>query len=67
MMTPLPIPSMVMQRQLVSGDDYVDLLAKAGFQNIEVVDVTDEYAATVEAWIREWGRRKRRYRASQRS
>lgn len=38
-----------------SGDDYVDLLAKAGFQNIEVVDVTDEYAATVEAWIREWG------------
>ncbi len=37
-----------------TGDDYVALMTRAGFQDIELFDVTAEYETTVVAWIREW-------------
>lgn len=33
---------------------YQDLMAAAGFERIEVHDVTEDYLRTLGAWIREW-------------
>jgi len=38
---------------IATNDGYPSLLLAAGFEGIEVVDVTDEYLATHAAWIRE--------------
>ena len=37
-----------------TGVDYVDLMAAAGFLEIELSDVTSAYETTAVAWIREW-------------
>ena len=39
---------------VMTGADYVELMRQAGFTDVELVDVSDEYELTVEAWIREW-------------
>jgi len=39
---------------VVAEPGYQALMGDAGFENIEMVDVTDEYLATLEDWIREW-------------
>lgn len=33
---------------------YPDLMKAAGFDQVEVLDVTTEYLATLTAWLREW-------------
>ena len=33
---------------------YSEAMIGAGFEKVEVVDATQEYEATLEAWIREW-------------
>ncbi len=37
-----------------TGEDYLALMTRAGFQDIELSDVTAEYETTLMAWIREW-------------
>ena len=37
-----------------TGDGYPSLLQAAGFEGVDLVDVTDEYLATQAAWIHEW-------------
>jgi len=37
-----------------SRDPYPRLLQEAGFAGVVETDVTDDYLATLEAWIREW-------------
>lgn len=37
-----------------AGDGYRALLEAAGFESFKLVDVTDQYLATLTAWIREW-------------
>ncbi len=37
-----------------AGPGYPALMEAAGFEDIQVIDVTDEYVATLTAWIREW-------------
>lgn len=39
---------------LAAGADYPDLMTEAGFDDVDVADVTDEYETTLTAWIREW-------------
>lgn len=39
---------------IATGDGYPYLLQAAGFEGVDVVDVTDEYLATKAAWIHEW-------------
>lgn len=36
------------------GRGYPSLMATAGFDNMDVTDVTDAYLATLAAWVREW-------------
>jgi len=37
-----------------AGPGYPALMEAAGFEDIQVIDVTDEYVATLTGWIREW-------------
>lgn len=37
-----------------AGDGYPFLLQAVGFEDVELLDVTDEYLATLAAWAREW-------------
>lgn len=37
-----------------AGDDYASLAREAGFDDVEIVDVTSEYLDTLEASIRAW-------------
>jgi len=37
-----------------AGPGYPALMEAAGFEDIQVVDVTDEYMVTLTGWIREW-------------
>lgn len=37
-----------------AGDGYPALLAGAGFNDVALVDVSDEYRMTQQAWIQEW-------------
>ncbi len=39
---------------IATGVGYPSLLRAAGFEGVDVVDVTDEYLVTQAAWIREW-------------
>jgi hypothetical protein len=39
---------------IAAGDDYPALTDQAGFADIETIDVTDEYRATLDVWIRAW-------------
>jgi len=38
------------------------LLRSAGFSNIDIVDVTGEYAETLRAWLAAWGAREQQMR-----
>ncbi len=37
-----------------AGPGYPALMRRAGFENIDVMDVTDDYLMTLAAWIRAW-------------
>jgi hypothetical protein len=37
-----------------AGPGYLALMDAAGFEDVEVIDVTGEYLVTLTAWIREW-------------
>ena len=37
-----------------AGPGYPELMAAAGFESVELTDVSDEYLATSAAWVREW-------------
>ena len=37
-----------------AGPGYPALMDAAGFEDVEVIDVTDDYLATLAAWIRAW-------------
>ncbi len=39
---------------IAAGDGYPFLLQAVGFEDVELIDVTDEYLVTLAAWIREW-------------
>ncbi len=39
---------------IATGEGYPSLLQAAGFEGVDVVDVTDEYLTTQAAWVREW-------------
>lgn len=41
---------------------YDRLLRSAGFDDIEIIDVTDEYAATLRGWLAAWRARETRMR-----
>ncbi len=41
---------------VAATDTYPSLLHASGFVDVEVEDVSDEYMATMTAWIREWDR-----------
>lgn len=40
--------------EVESGSGYPALMSAAGFRDIEVLDVSDDYMATAEAWLRSW-------------
>jgi cyclopropane fatty-acyl-phospholipid synthase-like methyltransferase len=37
-----------------AGPGYPELLAEAGFVDIDVTDVTEQYGATIDAWVAAW-------------
>jgi cyclopropane fatty-acyl-phospholipid synthase-like methyltransferase len=37
-----------------SGDVYASLMARTGFDEVDVTDVTADYETTLAGWIREW-------------
>lgn len=39
---------------IAAGDGYPFLLQAVSFEDVELIDVTDEYLSTLEAWICEW-------------
>lgn len=39
---------------IATDDGYPSLLEAAGFEGVDVLDVTKEYLVTQAAWIREW-------------
>ncbi|MEA1903740.1 MAG: hypothetical protein U9N56_09465 [Actinomycetota bacterium] len=43
---------------VAAEDTYPNLLERAGFVNFEVADVSDEFTATIEAYLREGDREK---------
>lgn len=40
--------------EVESGPGYPALMSAAGFRDIEDLDVSDDYMATAEAWLRSW-------------
>jgi len=39
---------------VAAGSTYSELMATAGFEHTELIEVSGEYRATLRAWVREW-------------